>query len=48
MSDKNNKLIFPISIIVILLFVADLLFKGAVYRQLPTDLQENIDKYLGK
>lgn len=43
---EKKGLFFPITIILTLLLVADLLFKGAIYRQLPIHIQENIDQYV--
>lgn len=43
---EKKGLFFPITIVLTLLLVADLLFKGAIYRQLPVHIQENIDQYV--
>lgn len=45
MKHKIRKSLFPISILLIFLFIADLIFKGAIYQKLPTHVQEDIDKY---
>lgn len=48
MKCKIKNSVFPISIIVFFLIIADLFFKGAIYRRLPIHFQENIDKYFSK
>lgn len=48
MKNKKKSFWLPTILFFSFLLIADLLFKGAIYRRLPIDIQEKIDLYIGK
>jgi len=45
---NKQSLLLPITILFGVLLIADLMFKGAIYKRLPIEFQKSVDNMIGK